>query len=96
VDVAFNSVVQSDFRTRLLIEQKFGLQDTVSFKQTIKYKFLIVVDGNTFPSRLQRYLQTNSVVLYNGVFRDWWNWRLEPWVHYVPFRLDCSDLEDRI
>ncbi|KAI8609582.1 lipopolysaccharide-modifying protein [Chytriomyces sp. MP71] len=41
-------------------------------------------------------LQTNSVVLYNGIFTDFYTAQLKPMVHYVPFRLDYSDLEERL
>ncbi|KAJ3354925.1 F-actin-capping protein subunit alpha [Entophlyctis luteolus] len=68
----------------------------VPFGQIVKFKYLLVVDGNTWPGRLQWFLATNSVVLLAGIFKDYFMWRLEPWVHYIPVKLDFSDLEERL
>ncbi|KAI8621988.1 glycosyl transferase family 90-domain-containing protein [Chytriomyces sp. MP71] len=73
-----------------------GLKSYFSFKQQLKFKYLLVVDGNTWPGRLQWYLGTNSVVLYAGMTSDYWMGVLEAWVHYIPVSLDFSDLEDRL
>ncbi|KAI9309727.1 glycosyl transferase family 90-domain-containing protein [Obelidium mucronatum] len=78
------------------IEKEFGLRTPISFEQTMQFKYLLVVDGNSWPSRLQSYLHTNSVILYNGIFTDFFNKQLIPWVHYVPVKLDFSDLNERL
>ena len=62
----------------------------------MKFKYLLVVDGNTWASRIQTYLQTNSIILYNGVFTDHYLWMLKPWVHYVPIRTDLADLDEKL
>ncbi|KAI8617867.1 glycosyl transferase family 90-domain-containing protein [Chytriomyces sp. MP71] len=74
--------------------ERYGLKKEVSFQDTLRYKYLIVVDGYGWPNRLQNYLQGNSIILYNGIFTDYYNWMLKPWVHYVPVKPDFSDLED--
>ncbi|KAI8616845.1 lipopolysaccharide-modifying protein, partial [Chytriomyces sp. MP71] len=74
--------------------ERYGLKKEASFQDTLRYKYLIVVDGYGWPNRLQNYLQGNSIILYNGIFTDYYNWMLKPWVHYVPVRPDFSDLED--
>ncbi|KAJ3226002.1 capsule-associated protein CAP1 [Chytriomyces hyalinus] len=96
VDIGFSGIVQSDEYTKKEILQQYGLKGSVSFKQTQRFKYLLVLDGNTWPSRLQQYLQTNSVILYNGIFTDFYNWKLVPMVHYVPVKLDYSDLEEKL
>ncbi|KAJ3071158.1 capsule-associated protein CAP1 [Podochytrium sp. JEL0797] len=96
VDVGFSNVVQADDKVKEEVTLKYGLKGKVNFGETKSFKYLLVVDGNTWPSRLQAYLATNSVVLYNGIFTDFFNWRLIPFVHYVPVRLDLSDLEERL
>ncbi|KAJ3071765.1 Protein O-glucosyltransferase 3 [Podochytrium sp. JEL0797] len=75
---------------------EYGLNGGVNFIQTKNFKYLIVVDGFTWPARLQLYLETNSVILYNGIFTDFFNQQLIPFVHDVPFKLDYSDLEERL
>ncbi|KAJ3239382.1 capsule-associated protein CAP1 [Chytriomyces hyalinus] len=95
VDVGFHHV--NDAVVLKDIENEYGgIKTHVSFQQMLHFKYLIVLDGNTWPGRLQSYLQTNSVILYNGIFTDYYNWRLVPMVHYVPLKLDFSDLEERL
>ncbi|KAJ3381087.1 F-actin-capping protein subunit beta [Entophlyctis sp. JEL0112] len=96
VDVGFNAVIQCEEPACEEIKKEFLPKKQVSFEKTCEFKFLIVVDGNTWPNRLQRYLETNSVILYNGLFVDWYIWQLEPMVHYVPIAFDFSDLEEKI
>ncbi|KAI9353909.1 lipopolysaccharide-modifying protein [Obelidium mucronatum] len=93
----FPSLLQSDSETEQELVSLFGHpKPKVSFKDSMQFKYLVVVDGNSWPSRLQEYLQTNSVVLYTGIFIDWYSWMLVPWIHYVPVRLDFSDMDERI
>ncbi|KAI8613292.1 glycosyl transferase family 90-domain-containing protein [Chytriomyces sp. MP71] len=96
VDVGFSGIVQWDDETYWNVFDKYGLKGIVYMNQTMRFKYLLVVDGNTWPSRLQEYLQSNSVVLYNGLFQDLYIGQLVPWVHYVPIRMDYSDLEDKL
>ena len=96
VDIGFSSHSQIDHATRKTFEVKYPLKASVSFEKTMKFKYLLVVDGNTWPSRMQSYLQTNSVILYNGIFIDFYLWILKPWVHYVPVRTDLEDLEEKM
>ncbi|KAI8612286.1 hypothetical protein BC830DRAFT_1067809, partial [Chytriomyces sp. MP71] len=76
--------------------REYPLKTAVSFETTLAFKYLLVIDGNTWPGRLQYYLETNSVILYAGIFIDYYMWKLEPWVHYVPVAIDFSDLDERI
>ncbi|KAI9338511.1 glycosyl transferase family 90-domain-containing protein [Obelidium mucronatum] len=78
------------------IHKVYWYKTYASFERTMNFKYLLVVDGNTWPGRLQWYLGTNSVVLYNGIFVDYFMARLIPWVHYVPVALDFSDLEEKM
>ncbi|KAI8828344.1 glycosyl transferase family 90-domain-containing protein [Chytriomyces cf. hyalinus JEL632] len=96
VDVGFHAFTQQDAVTEVQLLKEYGMKGLVSLEASLQFKYLIVVDGYAWPSRLQQYLASNSVVLYNGIFLDFFNARLKPWVHYVPFRLDYSDLEERL
>lgn len=78
------------------LESRYGIKPSISFNETMQYRYLIVVDGNTVSPNLQYFLQSNSTVLYNGIFTDWYNWMLKPWVHYIPFLIDSSDLESKL
>jgi hypothetical protein len=97
IDIGINRIVATDFDSiKEEIKAKYGLVSPVDYKDMVKNKYLLVVDGHTWPARLQPFLNSNSVILYNGIFIDWFNWLLKPYVHYVPFAVDYSDLEDQI
>ncbi|KAJ3224314.1 hypothetical protein HDU81_008635 [Chytriomyces hyalinus] len=96
VDVGFHVFTQQDAVTEGELMKEYGVKGYVSLERSLRFKYLVVVDGYAWPSRLQQYLASNSVVLYNGIFLDFFSARLKPWVHYVPFRLDYSDLEERL
>ncbi|KAJ3202780.1 F-actin-capping protein subunit alpha [Clydaea vesicula] len=96
IDVGFNRMVQNDVETHREIEREFGLKKPLDYKNTLKFKYLLVIDGNTWPARFQSYLSSGSVLLYNGIFEDWFNWKIKPWIHYVPVNLDFSDLEEKL
>ncbi|XP_033754926.1 protein O-glucosyltransferase 2-like [Pecten maximus] len=79
-------------------ENKYGpLVKTVPFFDFFKHKYQINIDGTVAAYRLPYLLAGGSMVLkhesqyYEHFYRD-----LEPWQHYVPFKLDLSDLEKRI
>ncbi|KAJ3071764.1 capsule-associated protein CAP1 [Podochytrium sp. JEL0797] len=96
IDVAFSYFFAAEGAVEAAIREEYGVKGEVNFEQTKHFKYLLVVDGFTWPARLQLYLQTNSVILYNGIFTDFFNRQLIPFVHYVPFKLDYSDLEERL
>ncbi|KAI9352705.1 glycosyl transferase family 90-domain-containing protein [Obelidium mucronatum] len=96
VDIGLNKVVQADEVTAKELERKYTLKAFVPFNQTVEFKYLLVVDGNTWPARLSQYLETNSIVLLSTAVTDWFMWMLVPFVHYVPVAVDLSDLEDRL
>lgn len=39
-------------------------------------------------------MSTKSVVLKSTIFPEWYSERVMPWVHYVPIKVDYSDLYD--
>ncbi|ORY48547.1 hypothetical protein BCR33DRAFT_763679 [Rhizoclosmatium globosum] len=58
IDVGFCWLAQHDSDTGSEIQFKYGLKHSLNFEETQRYKYLLVVDGNTWPSRLQAYLYT--------------------------------------
>ncbi|KAJ3111690.1 capsule-associated protein CAP1, partial [Physocladia obscura] len=96
VDVGIHKIHNADKTTAKVIAKTYGIKKSVNIEKILEFKYLIVVDGHTWPSRLLDYLQTNSVILFNGIFTDYFSWMLEPFVHYVPFKSDYSDLEERL
>ncbi|KAI8612769.1 glycosyl transferase family 90-domain-containing protein [Chytriomyces sp. MP71] len=96
VDVGFHAVIQCEENACNEMKEKYSVKQKVPLEKTMEFKYLLVVDGNTWPNRLQSYLETNSVLLYNGIFIDWYSFQLRPWIHFVPVRVDLADLEERL
>ncbi|KAJ9108572.1 hypothetical protein QFC19_002288 [Naganishia cerealis] len=58
------------------------------------YKYIFDIDGNGWSARFKRLMSTNSLILKNTVFPEWYQDRIQAWVHYVPIKSDLSDLYD--
>ena len=72
--------------------------ETIGVAEHIKYKYQILIDGNTasWPRAFWQY-QCNSVVFkQNSKYIVWHNDLFKPWIHYIPFNNDCSDLIDQL
>lgn len=96
-DVSFVRVTQTDsLKIYMEMSKEVPITKFVPFEETLRYRYHLVIDGNTFPTRLQEYLSSRSLVLYGGIFRDWYSPFLKPFVHYVPFKIDYSDLDERL
>jgi hypothetical protein len=82
--------------------QKFAelnyIGNNTSIADHIKYKYQILIDGNSASwPRAYWQFQCNSVVFkQNSNFILWHNNLFKPWVHYIPFEYDCSDLIETI
>ena len=62
-----------------------------------KYKYLLAVDGNTFPSSLVWQLSINSAVIKNrSPYLEWYYRGIQDGVHYISYDTDCHDLKDVI
>ena len=62
----------------------------------MKNKLLIDIDGYSFSERFARFLTSESVVLKIAAFLDVGFLPADPWTHYIPVRMDLTDLEERI
>ena len=77
---------------------QYGLFDSYSSQEDqLGYKYLIAIDGNSWPSSLQWQLFSYATILkQESDFLEYYYNALKPYVHYVPYRTDCSDLEEKI
>ncbi|GAA6063769.1 hypothetical protein JCM10212_006265 [Sporobolomyces blumeae] len=73
-------------------EQEFEWDGYMSEAQQNEYKYVIDVDGNGWSGRFHRLMSSNSLVLKSTIFPEWYADRVQPWVHYVPLKVDYSDL----
>jgi hypothetical protein len=98
VDVGFTELQYCDFKDcERHMRARYAFKAGMSREELYSHKYLAVVDGNSWSARYQWFmLDSRSLVFYNGIFDDWFMWRLKPWVHYVPFKLDLTDLEEKI
>jgi hypothetical protein len=99
IDVAFSAVTQCDVNScDGYLRQKYRFTDRMSRQRQYKYKYVGMLDGNSWPSRFQGFLlEARQLVFLNALFEDWFSMRLKPWKHYLPFSIDPEvDLEARL
>ena len=66
-------------------------------QKQVSYKYLLAIDGNTFPSSLIWQLGTDCLVLKNkSEYNEWFYKGIQDGVHYVSFDSDCRDLPNLI
>lgn len=71
--------------------------DKYLFRYWTNFRYLIAVDGVSYPSAFHGELFSGSPVLkQESEFIEWFYQALQPFVHYVPFKVDCTDLEEKI
>ncbi|WWC61152.1 uncharacterized protein I303_103731 [Kwoniella dejecticola CBS 10117] len=74
--------------------REINFMGRVRKEDSLKYKYVIDVDGNGWSSRFRRLLSSNNVVLKSTLYPEWFHEMLIPWYHYVPIKLDYSDIHD--
>ena len=56
-----------------------------------------MLDGNSLPDRYPSQLASNSVIFKQDSDNvEFWYHDAIPWVHYIPFRRDLADLEEKL
>ena len=68
----------------------------LTIDEQLKYKYLIVIEGNDVATSLKWSLLSNSLVIMSKPIIESWLMEglLKPYVHYVPLKDDFSDLEE--
>lgn len=62
-----------------------------------RYKYIIQCDGNVAAYRLAGdMLMGSTILLVESDSRLWFQYKLKPWIHYVPILSDLSDLFQKI
>jgi hypothetical protein len=90
------------------IDTKRGMESTVdgiqlvgkklSMQDQLRYKAIIMVQGNDVASGLKWALMSNSVLMIPPPTLTTWAMEelLEPWVHYIPLDASLSDAEEKM
>lgn len=96
IDARFSAVFWANPDVRQIIKGEYS-GSVLSPEKQLAYKYLIAVDGNTFPSSLIWQLGANSTVIKNrSDYIEWFHQGLVENTHYVSYETDCSDLESVI
>lgn len=66
---------------------EFGLVEPHDFQKHWRYKYLVDLDGAGFSGRFLPFLQSHSLPFKSALFREWYDSRLVPWMHFVPLDL---------
>jgi hypothetical protein len=97
LNCAFHHFVQGTPETEAIMRSYGLFTEPWNSISQIQHKYLIAINGNTFPSSLKWQLFSGSVVLKNeSEWVEWFDNALIPFQHYVPYNLDFSDLLEKI
>ena len=66
--------------------------DPLPHDYAVQYRMVLDVDGNGWSSRIHTLLASGALVLRSAVYSSFLDGYLQPYVHYVPVRMDYSDL----
>ncbi|KAG8710312.1 Glycosyltransferase Family 90 domain containing protein [Ceratobasidium sp. 423] len=95
MDVAFaGNPIQCEEPVCTLMKEIFEYRGHMSWPEANKYKYIVDIDGNGWSARFKRLMTTNSMILKTTIFPEWYMDRVMPWVHYVPVKVDLTDLYD--
>lgn len=77
-------------------QYKYVVKPEITYKDFIKYKYIVSIEGNEKDSGSNWKLASNSVIIMKKPkFESWlMESKLEQWVHYVPLNDDFSNLDE--
>ena len=96
VDVGLSKTGQTDGIAKAYFTKRNFLKSRLSDSELLRYKYQIVVDGNTFASQLPWTLHCASVILMVPPSWESIIAGIRPWQHFVPLAPDYSDLEEKV
>lgn len=97
IDARFSGFTQVTEDAKKDILNASAVGDAISMLEFGRYKYIINMDGNGWAARLPFLFALGSTVLKEeSNYMEFWYSSLKPFVHYVPFKSDLSDLEDNI
>ncbi|KAH6661223.1 capsular associated protein [Truncatella angustata] len=73
-------------------ESYYALKPQMSMSKQYDNKFLPDIDGNSFSARWRGFLLSSSLPLKATVYSEWHDYRLVPWLHFVPFDNSFADI----
>jgi|SRR5579872_276960 len=71
---------------------------SMTIKEMLNYRFILCIEGNDVSTSFGWVLASHSVPIhpYPFMFEVWFFQGLQPWVHFIPCKVDGSDLEQQM
>ncbi|KAF2139484.1 glycosyltransferase family 90 protein [Aplosporella prunicola CBS 121167] len=66
------------------LDPYFKPVEKVPMQDQYRYKFLPDIDGNSYSGRYRAFLLSTSLPIKASIYREWHDFRLFPWLHFVP------------
>jgi hypothetical protein len=73
-------------------KNEFNPGGRIDFQDHWKYRYLFDSDGAGFSGRFLPFLQSRSLPFKTGLFRQWFDSRVIPWLHYAPIDIRLHGL----
>ncbi len=82
---------------RKLLVSAHSLKPRATVTESIKYKYLIDIDGNSCSySRMAWILNSNSLLMkHTSSYKQWYYDQMQPYVHYLPIAENFSNLTEQ-
>lgn len=95
LDVQFSHISSCDKQTICEdIKKVFPLAEHQSLADNYRLnKIVLDMDGHGLSGRFYQLLGSNSLVMKQGIIREWHDSRVQPWLHYVPLSAEMLELE---
>ncbi|KKK12878.1 hypothetical protein ARAM_006505, partial [Aspergillus rambellii] len=71
---------------------ELGAGTPVDFQSHWQHRYLFDSDGAGFSGRFLPFLQSHSLPFKTGLFRQWFDARVTPWLHYAPIDIRLHGL----
>lgn len=88
---------QLNSQFKQLVATTYSLKPRVTVAESIKYRYLIDIDGNSCSySRMAWILYSNSLLMkHTSIYKQWYYDQIQPNVHYLPIAEDFSNLQEQ-
>lgn len=97
LDCALVSFIQGTQEAEMLMRKARLFKDGCDATIQMRYRYLIAIDGHTSASAFKWELFTGSLVFRNdSEWEEWFSNAIIPYEHYIPYKLNLSDLIHQI
>jgi len=74
------------------MKDQFRFEPHMSADDANEFKYVLDVDGNAWSGRFHKLMASSAAVLKSTIYPEWWTQTAVPWYHYIPVKVDYSDL----